>query len=210
MGSVDYTPNSHKYRNEQKTASTQEPKKIEKVVTGTAKRKSDPARKFTNLFAPGDMSSIKEYLVMEIVVPATKKMISEIVRNGVDMLMWGESGRGKSYNGPSDKVSYRSYYGSNDNNRNTNTSSRARSVFNYDTIVIPSRQEAEEVIRQMDAIIETYQMVSVADLYDLCGITDNNYMNSKYGWTSIRTAEAVRVRDGYILKLPRAMPLDKA
>ena len=209
MSNVDYTPNSRKATPEQGSAPV-ERKKVDKVISGTAKRKSDPTRKFTNLFAPGDMSSIKEYIVMDIVVPAVKKMVSEVVRNGVDMLMWGESGRGKSYNGPSDKVSYRSYYGSNDNNRNTNTSSRARSVFNYDTIVIPSRQEAEEVIRQMDAIIETYQMVSVADLYDLCGITDNNYMNSKYGWTSIRTAEAVRVRDGYILKLPRAMPLDKA
>lgn len=210
MNSVDYTPNSHKYRNEQKAAAAQETKKVQKVVTGTAKRKSNELRKITDIFAPGDMSSIGEYIMMDVIIPATKKMISEIVRNGIDMFLYGESGRGRTYNGPSDKVSYRSYYGSNDNNRSANTSTRARSVFNYDTIVIPTRQEAEEVIRQMDAIVETYQMVSVADLYDLCGITDNNYMNSKYGWTSIRTAEAVRVRDGYILKLPRAMPLDKA
>ena len=210
MNSVGYTPNSHKFKNEQKEATT-ETKKIEKVVTGTAKRKTNDIRKITDIFAPGDMSSIGEYIMMDVIIPATKKMISEIVRNGIDMFLYGESGRGKTYNGPSDKVSYRSYYGSNDSNRSSsNTSPRTRSVFNYDTIVIPSRQEAEEVICQMGAIIETYQMVSVADLYDLCGITDNNYMNAKYGWTSVRTAEAVRVRDGYILKLPRAMPLDKA
>lgn len=209
MNSVDYTPNSHKFKNEQKAAATPAPKKVEKVVTGTATRKKNDIRKISDIFAPGDMSSIGEYIMMDVIIPATKKMISEIVRNGIDMFLYGESGRGRTYNGPSDKVSYRSYYGSNDSNRSANTSNRARSVFNYDTIVIPTRQEAEEVIRQMDAIIETYQMVSVADLYDLCGITDNNYMNSKYGWTSIRTAEAVRVRDGYILKLPRAMPLDK-
>lgn len=208
MNNTDYTPNSHKFKAEQQATSV-EKKRVDKVISGTAKRKPDAARKLTNLFAPGDMSSIKEYLIMDIIVPATKKMVSEIVRNGIDMLMWGESGRGKNYNGNSDKVSYRSYYGSNDNRNSNNSGSKTRSVFDYDNIVIPTRQEAEEVIRRMDEIIEIYQMVSVADLYDLCGVTDHNYMNAKYGWMNIRTAEAVRVRDGYILKLPRAMPLDR-
>ena len=206
--STDYTPNSRKVAPEQNMAPV-EKKKVEKVIAGTAKRKPDPARKFTSLFAPGDMTSIRDYLVMDVIVPATKKMISEIVRNGIDMLMYGESGRSKNYSGNSDKVSYRSYYGSNDSGRNNNSGSRAKSVFDYDNIMIPTRQEAEEVIRQMDAIVEKYGTVSVADLYDLCGVTDHNYMNAKYGWTSIRTAEAIRVRDGYILKLPRAMPLDR-
>lgn len=208
MNNVDYTPNSNKFKAEQKAASV-ERKKVDKVITGTAKRKPDPARKFTNLFAPGDMSSIKEYLIMDVIVPATKKMISEIVRNGIDMLMYGESGRSKNYNGNSDKVSYRSYYGSNDSGRSNSYGSRTRSVFDYDNVVIPTRQEAEEVIRRMDEAIDVYQMVSVADFYDLCGITDNNYMNAKYGWTSVRTADVIRGRDGYVIKLPRAMPLDR-
>lgn len=205
MSNVDYTPNANKAKPEQSVANV-ERKKLDRVVSGNAKRKPDAARKLTNLFAPGDMSSIKEYLIMDVIVPATKKMISEIVRNGIDMLMYGESGRGKTYVGNSDKVSYRSYYGSNDN-RNSNT--RTRSVFDYDNVVIPTRQEAEEVIRRMDEVIETYGTVSVADLYDLCGVTDHNYMNAKYGWMDIRTAEAVRVANGYILKLPRALPLDR-
>ncbi|MBO5887524.1 MAG: hypothetical protein J6Q60_05840 [Bacteroidaceae bacterium] len=205
--SIDYTPNSIKANPEQSAAPV-EKKKVEKVITGTAKRKPDTARKLTNLFAPGDMSSISEYIIMDVIVPATKKMISEIVRNGIDMVLYGESGRSKNYTGSSDKVSYRSYYGSNDSSR-SNSSTKTRSVFDYDNISIPTRQEAEEVIRRMDEIIEVYGMVSVADLYDLCGITDHNYMNAKYGWMNIRTAEAVRVRDGYILKLPRALPLDR-
>lgn len=206
MSNVDYTSSSIKGA-PAKNETSVEKKKVEKVISGTATRKPDTARKLTNLFAPGDMSSISEYIIMDVIVPATKKMISEIVRNGIDMILYGESGRSKNYSGNSDKVSYRSYYGSNDNNRSSSTT-KTRSVFDYDNIMIPTRQEAEEVIRQMDAIIETYGMVSVADLYDLCGITDHNYMNAKYGWMNIRTAEAVRVRDGYVLKLPRALPLD--
>ena len=49
-------------------------------------------------------------------------------------------------------------------------------------------------------------MVSVMDLYDLVGIT-GQYTDNKYGWTNLRNAEPVRTRDGYMLKLPRAIPL---
>ena len=45
-------------------------------------------------------------------------------------------------------------------------------------------------------------------MYDLSGLTPPYTANS-YGWTSIRTAEPVRVRDGgYVLKLPKASPID--
>jgi hypothetical protein len=59
----------------------------------------------------------------------------------------------------------------------------------------------------MDELIETYGLVRVADLYDLVGIT-GNYTDNKYGWMNIRNADIVRVRDGYMIKLPRAMPID--
>ena len=59
----------------------------------------------------------------------------------------------------------------------------------------------------MSDLIETYESVSVADLYDLVG-KPCNYTDNKYGWTNIRNVEPVRVRDGYILKLPKAMPID--
>ena len=59
----------------------------------------------------------------------------------------------------------------------------------------------------MDELIDTYSMVSVADLYDLIGVT-GNYTDNKYGWTNIRNAEVVRVREGYLLKLPKALPIN--
>ena len=58
----------------------------------------------------------------------------------------------------------------------------------------------------MDELLETYKMVTVADFYDLVGVTCD-YTDNNYGWTSLRSAEVVRVRDGYIIKLPRALPI---
>ena len=59
----------------------------------------------------------------------------------------------------------------------------------------------------MDELIETYGSATVADLYDLVGITCN-YTDNKYGWTNLRNAEPIRVRDGYMLKMPKALPID--
>jgi hypothetical protein len=59
----------------------------------------------------------------------------------------------------------------------------------------------------MDDIIERYRMVSVADLFDLVG-ESCSFTDQKYGWTNLRNAEVVRVRDGYMIKLPKALPFD--
>ena len=59
----------------------------------------------------------------------------------------------------------------------------------------------------MDDLIESYGAVSVADLYDLVGILGSPNDN-KWGWANIRTAEPIRVRDGYLLKLPKVCPID--
>ena len=76
-----------------------------------------------------------------------------------------------------------------------------------DGIVFESKEEVEEVLESLDEIIEEFGMASVLNLYDLIGVTAP-FTADKYGWTDIRNATAVRVRDGYLLKLPRVMPLD--
>ncbi len=135
-------------------------------------------------------------------VPAIKKAISDIVTNGIDMILYGETGKTKS-NTAASKVSYRSYY----DNRRDYSAARIKTGYNYDDIILDNRGEAEEVLSRMDELISTYGLVSVADLYDLVGVT-GNYTDNKYGWTDIRSASVIRVRDGYILKLPKALPLN--
>ena len=59
----------------------------------------------------------------------------------------------------------------------------------------------------MEELIDMYQLVSVADFYDLVGVS-GNYTDNRYGWTNVRNAYVVRVRDGYMIKLPKALPLN--
>lgn len=199
----DYKPNSHRYKEEQKQ--TDKEKSIEKVVKGTVKtKKKSGLHKFTDVFISEDAANVKSYIFMDVLVPAIKKAISDIITDGIDMILYGGNGRGKRNSGPS----YSSYvsYSTRKDNRNIGDN-RTRTGYSYNDIILETRGEAEEVLSRMDELIESYGIVSVADLYDLVGIT-GNYTDNKYGWTNIRNAETVRVRDGYMLKLPKALPIN--
>lgn len=202
----DYKPNSHLSREgTNKDAEDIPEKKVEKVVSGSVKaKKRSGFSKFADAVIQEDAENVKSYIVMDVLIPAFKKAISDVVTNGIDMILYGETGRSKK-NSPASKISYRSYYDDRrDDRRGYN---RTRSGYDYDDVIFDNRGEAEEVLSRMDDLIATYGTVSVADLYDLVGIT-GNYTDNKYGWTDIRNASVVRVRDGYTIRLPRALPLN--
>ena len=107
----------------------------------------------------------------------------------------------------SSKVSQRKYDDDRDR-RDSGHTTRTRTGYDYDDIILESYGEAEDVLERMDELIATYQLVSVADFYDLVGVS-GNYTDNKYGWTDIRNASVMRVRDGYMIKLPKALPLNQ-
>lgn len=202
-----YPPNSHRYKSEKQTETKE--KNITKVVKGTVKtKKKSGMSKFSDVFISEDAANVKSYIFMDILIPAAKKAISDIVTNGIDMILYGET-RHSSSRGAS-KVSYRSYYDRDrrDDDRRRSSVSRIRTGYNLDDIVLESRGEAEDVLTQMDELVDRYGLVCVADLYELVGLP-TNHTDFKYGWTTnIRNADVVRTRDGYMLKLPKVAPID--
>lgn len=194
---------SNSYKSKEQTEVPEE-KKIQKVANGKTRKKSELS-KFADVFISEDVQSVKSYILMDVLVPAIKKAISDIVANGIDMLLYGESGRTKS-SSPGSRISYANCYDRNSSRRET--TARTRSVFDYDDIIFEKRGEAEDVLSRMDELISTYHMASVADLFEFAGLT-GPYTGNRYGWTDIRSASVVRTKDGYMLKLPRALPLDE-
>lgn len=200
----EYKSNSHRSK-EGKTEALTDRKRVEKVVHGRVRTKpKSGVSKITDVFISEDAANVKSYIVMDVLVPAVKKAISDIVRDGIDMILYGES-RGRRSSSASGYVSYRDYSRSDDRDRFRD--SRSRSSYAHDDIILDSRGEAEEVLTRMDELIDTYGNVSVADLYDLVG-KSSEYTDNKYGWMNIRNAEPIRVRDGYMLKLPKALPIN--
>lgn len=172
-------------------------------------RKKSEMHKLTDVFLAEDVTNVKSYIIDEVLIPAAKKALSDIVTNGIDMLLYGET-RSKSKEKGS-RVSYSKYYDRDRDDRYERDRGRSRrnirNGYDYDDIVLESRGEAEDVLDRMDDLLDTYGVVSVADLYDLVGI-QGSYTDNKYGWSNLRNADVQRLRDGYLLKLPKALPLD--
>lgn len=208
MDMPDYKPNSNKYKKEQEEAKAAiEERRVTAVVQGKVKKKSD-IRKFADNFISDEAENIGSYIVMDLFVPAVKNLILDIITGSAEMLFGTDRRKRGSGRSVIDKVSYINY---NDRYRDRDrreTSNVRRSACDFDDIIVNSRGEAEDVFTQLEAMIETYKVARVSDLYDLVGITGPHTAN-RYGWTNLRNAEAVRLRDGgYLLKLPRAIPID--
>lgn len=196
MNIENYQSNSHKSKENNEPIN--EKKKLDKVVVGQVKtKKKSGFGKFISGFVADETQNIKTYLVKDVVIPTIKKTISDII----DMILYGRSGGKRSTT--ASRISYRSYY---DEPRESRNESRVVPGYSYDDIILDSRGDAEEVLDQLNALIDTYKIASVADLYDLVGIT-GNYTDNKYGWTNLANADVIRTREGYQLKLPRALPL---
>lgn len=207
----DYKPNTKKYKEEQAQQQTPDKPKVEKVINGTAKvKKKSEFRKIADNFIAEDAESVKTYVVRDVIIPSVIDLIEDIVVGGIRTLLRGDSGRRDDrnrsrYGGSPSYVNYTRYSDRDDRRRDRDT----RSPRGYDqgNVVVNSRADAEAVIEQMDGIMDTYGMVSVADLYDLVGMT-SNFTDNNYGWTNIRNAKPVRLRDGgWEIQMPKAIPI---
>ena len=184
-------------------------KRAEKVVSGQVKVKKNEIRKFTDIFVQEDMNVVKEYIINDLVIPYTKNLIGDIFHNTVDMVLFGtSSGRRSKSTRRSDigHVSYRDYYDKPAERSKEHSTYNSR--FNYDDISFEYRTDAEAVLEQMKDIIDTYDLVRVLDLYDLAGQSPVPHTANNYGWTNLSRAYVDRTRDGYIIKLPKAIALD--
>ena len=208
MSEHEYKPNSHRYRDEQHDT-TVEREKVEKIITGSVKtKKKSQIHKFTDVFVAEDASIVKTYLIEDLLIPSIKNTILDLIVEGATIIFKGESGRRKKSGSSVDYVSYSRYSDRDRREERRYSESRARGSYGYEDIVLDSRGEAERVLTRMDELIDTYGFVTVADMYDLVGVTCN-YTDNKYGWTNLRNAEPVRVRGGdYMLRLPKAYPID--
>lgn len=73
--------------------------------------------------------------------------------------------------------------------------------------VLETRGQALSVISCMEEVIDTYECVSVADLYEMVDLT-GNYTDNNYGWLDLRGAQVIQLRrGGYALKLPKPVKL---
>lgn len=202
----EFPSNTHKQRAPE--PEKREPKKITQVVEGKVVRRKKPfGRRFAETFMGDEPGSVWHYVALEVLLPAAKDMVTDAISQGVERMVYGEA-RSTSrrtgirpgytpynrYSGPSGPVRREE--------PRREVSRRSRSQHNFDEIILATRVEADEVINRLVDLVDRYDSASVADLYELVGVS-GNYTDDKWGWTDLDRVGVSRVRDGYLLDLPR-------
>ena len=198
----------------------EEPKKVAQVTTGKVViRKKPLGQRFLDTFVRGSAEGAGQYVLLEVIVPAVRDVIADAVSQGVERLIFGETRSasrrtGARPSGTSSYVSYNKYASTTPGWRRDPReptrepiSQRARASHDFREIILATRVEATEVIDRLDDLITRYGQATVSDLYDLVGL-EGKFTDEKWGWTRLDGADIVRVREGYVLKLPRPETLD--
>ena len=179
--------------------------KVEKVANGRRRKKSIFA-KAVDTVAGDDMKNIASYLWGDILVPAAKNMLFDMIRDGAEMRIFGSVRGSRGRDGRSGTyISYDQV--GRDRRDRRDVREPVRRSNRPDEILLDTRAEAEEVISRMYDLFETYQIVSLADYYDLVGAT-SEFTDNKWGWDNLKGIRILRVRDGYIIDLPKMIALN--
>lgn len=185
-------------------SSREEKKQLEKVVQGkVVTRKKSRLRRLADVFLAEDVGDIKSYLLYDILVPTIKDTVVKMVNNTVEMLAYG---RIKAK--PGDRPSYISYSSYSRPQAKPVTYQRVASSF--DDIILETRGEAELVLDTLREFIDRYGQVTVRDFLDSVGMSGagyTNYTQENFGWKDLNEAYVARVREGYLLVMPRVIQL---
>lgn len=208
----DFPANSAKAKTRSEGPPPGEPRKIEQITSAEQpRRKRGLGSRFKETFIGGSARGAAEYMTTEVVVPAIRDMIFEALQSGLDRLIYGDTRprRGVTTSSYSNlgHVNYQSMSTNKPTSRNLSSQARARHDFGE--IVIPNREEANEVLDRMYDLLSRYGQVPVADLYALTGI-QSSHADHKWGWNSLRGSRIAPLRTGgYLLDLPNPEPLDR-
>lgn len=188
-------------------------KRVDRVVQSkVVLRKKPLGKRFAETFLGGDARGVGSYVMLDVLLPAVRDMVADTFSQGVERLLYGEArstsrrgyrpGGGATYG----HTPYNRAYRPDPRSEREPAYRRTRRTHDFDDIIIETRVEAERVLDSLFDLVLKYERASVADLYDILGITPP-YTDNKWGWTDIRGADIKRVREGYLLDLPQPEPI---
>lgn len=195
-------------------------KHLDKAVKGKVTVKNAGKKRLEGAFIAEDAGTVKDYIFWDVLVPAGKSLIVDMIKKTADAIFFGDRPRGSNiyrergvsyvkYDSPSYDRSYSRDYRNYSREPERRPVYQRRSAHDFDDIVLESREDAENVL---DALVEStmrYGLTTVSDFYDLVGI-EANYTDLKWGWYELSSAKVLRTRDGngYIIALPRCVMIN--
>ena len=178
-------------------------KKVEQIVSsGVTVKEKGLGEKLAETFLSEDVANVKTYILKDVIIPAIKDTIVDIVKNGIEMMFYGDTKVSRKGSSNGTYVSYSSYYQPTSRSRSESSRSSSNTKSNTKDFIFESRGEAEKVLDTLTDIISEYQVASVADLCQLVGVT-GEWTDNKWGWYDLTSASVKRIHGGYMLDLPK-------
>lgn len=187
------------------------------VYGGVEVRKQSGIGKFFRQLFAEDLGMVRRTFVEDVVTPFVQDGLSGIFHDGVDLLIYGsKSGRrgrrARELFGNQrtryDKIGRSSLSGGllrRSYDRDDRDDDEDAEAYDDEMFIFATRAKAEDVYNAMDDALELYNAVSVADLYELAGITDMkaDFTKKNWGWSSMEGIKIRRRGGKWILDLPK-------
>lgn len=178
---------------------------VPKVTVGKVRKMEEPV--LYKIFGGETASTISSYILWDVLIPALKSTITDIINNTTEMIFYGsgkrsrhlQRDRGRSY------VSYNSIYDRRGIRRDRDRS-RPSNPHRFEDVIFETRSDAEEVLSTLVDMIEQYDLATVDEFYEACGL-QGEFTDNRYGWESLAGASVIPIRGGYILDLPKPKPI---
>jgi hypothetical protein len=142
---------------------------------------------------------VKSYVIKELLIPGIKRMFL----SSLEMLLNGKGYSSNKKDRQVATVSYRDYY---ERDRREDYS---RSDYpDFEDIVFEDRGDAEYILDQLRDVLQRYRVARVSDMFELARQA-SPYTANRYGWTDLSMARVMPTRGGYMIKMPKAIPIDR-
>lgn len=211
---VNYSSNS---KASKASSEPDRPQIAQVVPTGTAvERKKSVGRKFREQFAGDDAHTVGQYILFDVVVPATKNLIFDIVKEGFQRLLFGGTrppGQGVVGTVLGSRTSYSSFSAKpqtvlTPSSGSSGMTPEQRAMHDFSGVIFPTREQATLVIDTLSDYIQNFGAVSVNDFYAAIGESPM-FTSVKYGWTSLAQAQVRHIgSQGYLLEMPKPKLLE--
>lgn len=199
-----FPSNSHKSKEKKEVVETK------KIIKGRVRQRKKPVgSRVKDAIISEDGVEVRDHLIGDILIPALKDTIINLVSDGINMLLWGDTNGGRSSRRDSNRsrVSYESYYDRSNRYERQGRYSHASRRRSVDDVIFDSREEAEDVLDAMIEYLDNYDQVAVGHFYDFVGI-GTNPSDFRCGWDNLARSKVDRVRDGYVIRFPTILALD--
>ena len=176
------------------------------VVTGVIPVKRPASRRFFDFVFAESPKALLAKVGKDVVVPRIRDGLRQTAVAFIDGMFYGNAAPPSNLLSQvgmrGGVVNYQAISGGLSGLQQARMANQSHVGGNYQDLVLPSQEAAEVVLANLFELLNQYRVIAIGDLNDLVGKTSTPSDNS-YGWTSLDGARISKVRDGFLLELPR-------